>query len=194
MSEVTFEVRIVAAGTGMAVWDHSHTASVIQGFMPPDRRHARSPMVGIVQLDELRTTPNVLRDVIVTIGEDVKAGRYGEFALVVSSEDEATRHVISDIAAARNIAMFVASSPETLKYAVPAGTLTPNDRQTLDLVLQAGGTVTATEFAQAVGIEQTAAGNRLVSLHRKGYLQRVERPHPTGDLFVDPRSLRLSTS
>lgn len=29
------------------------------------------------------------------------------------------------------------------------------------------------------------------ALNKKGYLQRVERPHPMGDLFLDPRSVRF---
>jgi hypothetical protein len=127
---------------------------------------------------------------VIAVGEDMKAGRYGEFTFVMTSEDEATRGVISDIAASQNVAMFVASSPTDLSNAEPVGGLTANDRVTLDLILKAGGTVTATQFAQEAGIEQTTAGNRLVSLHRKGYLHRVERPHPTGDLFADPRSVR----
>ena len=54
------------------------------------------------------------------------------------------------------------------------------------------GTVTALGLAEQVNIEKTAAGNRLVSLQKKGYLQRVEQPHPAGDLFVDPRSVYLT--
>ncbi len=61
------------------------------------------------------------------------------------------------------------------------------------LVSQAGGTVTALSLAEQVNIEKTAAGNRLVSLQKKGYLQRVEQPHPAGDLFVDPRSVHLTS-
>jgi hypothetical protein len=149
-------------------------------------------MLGIVHLGAVRPTPGVLRDVVLTIGEDVKAGRYGNFTFVVSSEDEATRSVIHDIAAAQDIAMFVTTSPLALEHAEPAGALTAKDRETLDLVLEAGGTVTASQLASHVGIEQTTAGNRLVSLHRKGYLQRVERPHPVGDLFMDPRSVTFN--
>ena len=67
--------------------------------------------------------------------------------------------------------------------------LTARDRETLGLVFEAGGTVHASGLANQVGIEKTAAGNRLVSLQKKGFVQRVERPHPAGDLFVDPRSL-----
>lgn len=157
--------------------------------MPPDR--SSNPTVGIVHLGAVRATPGVLRDTVITVGEDVKAGRYGAFTLIVSSEDEATRSVIRDMATAQDVALFVSSSSIDLEGAEPVGTLTAKDRETLDGVLQAGGTVTAAEFAGRQGIEQTTAGNRLVALHKKGYLHRIQRPHPVGDLFVDPRSIRL---
>jgi hypothetical protein len=189
LNQIRFEVKFVPAGTGSAVWDDPHAEQVIRRFMPRDRRHG--PMVGIVHLGAVRPTPNVLRDVVITIGEDANAGRYGEFTFVVSSEDEATRNVIRDVASAQDVAMFVSSLPFVLEDAEPVGALTAKDRETMDLVLTAGGTVTAAEFARRVGIEQTTAGNRLVSLHKKGYLQRVERPHPIGDLFMDPRSVRF---
>ena len=63
------------------------------------------------------------------------------------------------------------------------------DHQTLGLVFEAGGTVNALGRANQAGIEGTAAANRLVSLQKKEFVQRVERPHPAGDLFADPRSL-----
>ena len=72
------------------------------------------------------------------------------------------------------------------------GLLTARDRETLDLVAEAGGTATALSLSEQVSIEKTAAGNRLVSLHKKGYLQRVPQPHPAGDFFVDPRSVQLT--
>lgn len=100
--------------------------------------------------------------------------------------------MIGDVAAARDVAVFVCSSSSDLKHAEPAGALTARDRETLHLVSQAGGTVTAFSLAEQVNIEKTAAGNRLVSLQRKGYLQRVEQPHPAGDFFVDPRSIHLA--
>lgn len=192
MDPIRFSVKFVPAGTGSAVWDDPHASRVIQRFMPPDRSHG--PMIGIVHLGGVRPTPGALRDVVLTIGEDVKAGRYGAFTFIVSSEDEATRCVVRDTAAALDVAMFVSSSSVILEQAEPVGGLTVKDRETMDLVLQAGGTVTAMEFAQRQGIEQTTAGNRLVALHKKGYLQRMQRPHPIGDLFVDPRSIRFDQS
>jgi hypothetical protein len=186
---IRFGVRFIPAGTGLSVWDDPHAGHVIQRFMPADR--GQGPNVGIVHLGHLRPTAGVLRDVVITVGEDVRSGRYGACSLVISSEDAATRSVIGDIAAQQGVAMFVSSSSVSLQDAEPVGGLTSKDRETLDDVLKAGGTVTVTDFARRMSIEQTAAGNRLVSLHKKGYLQRLARPHPTGDLFIDPRSVRL---
>jgi DNA-binding MarR family transcriptional regulator len=189
LTAIRFELRFVPAGTGLAVWDDPHANQMIQRFMPPDRQHG--PMIGVLHLGAVHPTPGVLQEVIVTMGEDIRAGRYGNFTFVVSSEDEATRSVVSDIASAQDLAIFVSSSAMHLEEAEPVGDLTAKDRETLSLVLRAGGTVTAAELAERLGVEQTTAGNRLVTLHEKGYLQRVERPHPFGDQFIDPRSVRF---
>ena len=188
--EIHFEVKFVPAGTGSEVWDDPHAEQVIHRFMPQSKRHG--PMLGVLHFGAVHPTPSVLRNVVVTVGEDVKAGRYGSFTFFVSSEDEDTRSVIGDIAASNNIAMFVSSSSTDFGQAEPVGFLTAKDHETLNLVLEAGGTVTTLGFARQVDIEKTAAGNRLVSLHKKGYLQRVERPHPVGDLFIDARSVHIS--
>lgn len=186
---VQFDVKFVPAVTGPVVWDNPHANQVVQKFMPPDRQ--RRPTLGILQFGAARPTPGVLRNMVVTVGEDVKAGKYGGCTLFFCSEDEDTRNVIGDIAASSNVAAFVCSSLTDLQHAEPLGVLTAREHETLDLVSEAGGTVTALTFADHVGIEKTAAGNRLVALQKKGYLQRVERPHPAGDLFVDPRSVQL---
>ena len=188
---IEFDVRFVPAGTGSAVWDDPHVDQLIHRFMPHDRNHG--PMLGLLHMGAARPTPGVLRNLVVTVGEDVKAGRYGScFSLFISSEDEDTRSVIGDVAASRNVALFVCASFDDLGDAEPVGVLTARDHETLKLVLEAGGTATALSLAEQVNIEKTAAGNRLVSLHKKGYLQRHPKPHPVGDLFVDPRSVHLT--
>ena len=188
---IDFDVKFVPAGTGSVVWDDPNASRLIQRFMPAERQHG--PMLGVLHIGAVRPTPAVLRDVVVTVGEDIKAGRYGDFSLFICSEDEDTRSVIGDIAASNNVSMFVCSSSSDLEQAEPVGALTAKDHETLRLVFKAGGTVTAVGLAKYVGIEKTAAGNRLVSLQKKGYLQRVGRPHPAGDLFVDPRSVRMGS-
>jgi hypothetical protein len=189
LSAIRFEIRFVPAGTGSAVWDQPSAHHVVDRFMPQGRQHG--PMIGILHLGALRPTPGVLRDVIVNIGENVRAGRYGDFSFVISSEDEPTRGVVSDIASAQDLPIFISSSSTQLENAEAVGALTAKDQETLILVLRAGGTVTAAEFAVQLGVEQTTAGNRLIGLSKKGYLQRVERPHPSGDYFIDPRSVRF---
>ena len=184
---VNFDVRFVPAGTGPAVWDDPYADQIVHRFMPPERKHP--PMLGVIHMGAVRPTPAVLRNVVVTPAEDVKAGRYGSCSLIICSLDEDTRSVIGDIAESQNIAMFLCSTYADLKYAEPVGGLTARDHETLCLVSDAGGTVNALGLAEQIGIEKTAAGNRLVSLQKKGFVQRVERPHPAGDLFVDPRSL-----
>ncbi len=184
---VNYDVRFVPAGTGPAVWDDPYADQMVQRFMPPERKHA--PMLGVINMDAVRPTPAVLRSVVVSVAEDIKAGRYGSCSLFVCSQDEDTRSVIGDIAGSQDVAVFLCSTYKDLEYAEPVGALTIRDHETLDLVFEAGGTVNAGQLAERVGIEKTAAGNRLVSLQKKGFVQRVERPHPTGDLFIDPRSL-----
>ena len=191
MSEaIHFGVKFVPAGTGSGVWDDPYADQLIQRFMPRGRRHG--PMLGVLDIGAVLPTPAVLCNMVVTVGEDIKAGRYGDFSFFICSADEDTRSVIGDIAASRNVAMFVCSSSADLEHAEPVGLLTARDHETLRRVSEAGGTVTALGLAGEVGIEKTAAGNRLVSLHKKGYLQRVGRPHPAGDLFVDPRSVHMA--
>jgi hypothetical protein len=190
VNPITFEVKLVPAGTGSAVWDDPNPDLIIDRFMPPDRRHG--PMIGILHLGKVRPTPVVLQHMLLSIGEDARAGRYGSFSFIVSTQDDATKNIVTDIAISRDLAIFLSTSSTKLDQAEPVGILTAKDRETLNLVLSAGGTVTAAEFAEKLGIEQTTAGNRLVALNRKGYLQRVERPHPIGDQFIDPRSVLLS--
>ena len=187
---IKFAVKFVPVGTGQMVYDHPNVGQIVKRFMPKDRQHP--PMVGIIHFGAVRPTPNVLQDIVVEIGEDTRAGRYGNFTFVVSSEDDATRNIITNIASAQDLPIFVSSSPVRLENAEPAGGLTTKDRETLSLVLEVGGTVTAGELAQHLGTEATTIGNRLNALHKKGYLQRLERPHPLGDQFIDARSIQFN--
>ena len=78
---IPFDVKFVPAGTGSAVWDDPYVDQLIHRFMPHDRKHG--PMLGILHMGAARPTPGVLRNLVVTVGEDVKAGRYGNFSLFI---------------------------------------------------------------------------------------------------------------
>ena len=126
MEQVHFEVRFVNAGTGSAVWDDPDTTGswnrVIQRVMPQDRRHG--PMIGILDLAKLRPTPVVIRDVIVSIGEDVRAGRYGNFTFVVSSEDDASQPQPS---VQSSVPAWVARSVSAIGAILPVGLFADSD-------------------------------------------------------------------
>jgi hypothetical protein len=74
-----------------------------------------------------------------------------------------------------------------LAEAEAVGVLTATERETLEILRQLGGRVTVANFADASGLEPSAATNRLVNVAQKGFVHRVERPRRDGLLFVDPR-------
>ena len=131
--EIEFDVKFVPMGTGSVIWDHPFVDQLIHRFMPRNRHHG--PMLGVLHMGAARPAPGLLQDLVVTVGEDVKAGRYGSCSLFISSEDEDTRSVIGDVAASRNVALFVCATFDDLEHAEPAGVLTASDRETLDLGL-----------------------------------------------------------
>jgi len=182
-----YVVRYVRVATGPVVWDDPHADQVVRRFMSLEREHP--PMLVVIDLDATYPTARVLQRLVVNLGEDVMAGRYGSCSLVFCSQDEDTRNVIYDIAESQSVAIFLCSTYEDVRYADPVGDLTPSDLETLDFVFNEGGTVNAQDLANRDGIEQTTAGNRLISLQKKGYVLRIEQPHPAGDFFIDPRSM-----
>ena len=106
--KIEFDVRFVPVGTGSDVWDHPFVDQLVHRFMPHNRNHG--PTLGVLHMGAARPAPGVLQDLVVTVGEDVKAGRYGSFSLFISSEDEDTRSVIGDVAASSRILPATSSS------------------------------------------------------------------------------------
>ena len=118
----------------------------------------------------------------------------GRSKLVVITSDSATRMFVESLAIANNLPLFVSDSPASvasihdLQEAQAVGDITPTDKETLEFFAQAGGRLSASEFATLAKLRPTAATNRLSTLSRKGYLYRIVRPGRDGDLYVDPRS------
>ena len=148
------------------------------------------PSVLVVNLEGRFPSTSVLVELIVPLAQAAKAGAYGPLALVVCSQDDAVRTVLRALAQTHDLSIFLARSPRELGEAEPAGSLTPTERETLEVVHRLGGRTTIANFAQATGLESNAATNRLVNVHNKGFVQRVERPSRRGQLFLDPRAAR----
>ncbi len=107
--------------------------------------------------------------------------------LFVSTAHAGLADFVNDMAGANDVGLFLSTSSDNLEDARSLGDLTTTERATLELLKHFGGQATAAQLAERAGIEDTAAGNRLVNLVKKGYLYRFERTRREGNLFVDPR-------
>ena len=181
------DVRLVFPGTA-GLWADRHQAALLRELYFP-RTAVSNPTIAILDLQGIFPTPGVLEDLILPIAQGIRGGVYGPLLLVVSTPDRSVVDFLNYLARTRDVPLFVVSYPEQVRDAEPVGNLTSTDRTTLNVLMGVGGTVTASQLANRVGIEQTAAGNRLVNLANKGFLYRITQPGREGDLFVDPRSV-----
>jgi hypothetical protein len=167
---------------------------------PAPPTHSDSPTVVMVDLNDAYPTWDVLQAYLLPVAVDIKEGKLGDAVLVATSGNVGTRQLLQSWAQENNVPMYLAPYlPPTahqmgLPAAEPAGSLTPSDQETLAAISEMGGRVRASQVAKRLGIQLTAANNRLSSLHRKGYIHRVDRPGRDGDEFVDPRFPRIQES
>lgn len=152
------------------------------------RSTAVRPTVVILDLSGLQILPLALRDMLLPLCRDVQSKRFGPVVLVVAAADPGVADVVRWMAASNDLALFLVPSPAQLAHAEPIGRLTQGDQQTLEILSRLGGWTTASMMASTIGIEPSAANNRLGSVSQKGYSFRVDRPRSEGDLYVDPRA------
>ena len=156
----------------------------------------RSPSMYVVDLSDVDPTIEVLETYILPLAQDIKLGKHGQTGLVISTKSEAVKRYIAFLSARYDVPMYLAGSPDpvAIPQSKPAGPLTPTEQETLDSIAAMGGRVGAVQVANRLGLQGTAASNRLAALASKGYLYRVSRPGREGDLFVDPRFPSLEQS
>jgi len=148
------------------------------------------PTVLMINLEGRFPTAGVLVELIMPLAQAARAGTYGPLAVVVCTQDESVRTVVRALAQTHDLPMYLAPSPRELGEAEPAGSLTPTERETLEVLHRLGGRTTISTFAQATGLQSNAATNRLVNVLNKGFTQRVDRAGRQGQLYLDPRSAR----
>jgi DNA-binding MarR family transcriptional regulator len=168
--------------------DPGLAASAMDRELPPTAFAA--PNTAVLDLRGKLLSPSALHEIVVTLGQRLRGGAYGQLRVVVVSSDAATRELIALLADKHELPIFVASSTDSgaVESAVPVGNLTTAEEETLAELRGAGWSSTVSALATHMGIEPTAANNRLVNLEKKGYIYRVRRGRRQGDLFVDPRS------
>jgi hypothetical protein len=181
-------------GTGIMV-DRRLAALLRDQYFSPDTA-INEPTIGILDLTGVLPTPSVLQDLILPLMQRIRGGLYSQLKLFVITHDHGVADFLSYLAKEQDLALFVAlSSPEpvtlyskALHSAHPVGDLTSTEQTTLNVLIQLGGTVTASDFGRSVGIGSTAAGNRLTNLFEKGFLYRYPQTQREGYVYVDPRS------
>ena len=136
---------------------------------------ARDRDLGVVELDEL----------VIQLGAQLKARRFGEFLLVVTTHDPSMREVVRALAASHEVPIYLAPSPYELDQAVPAMDLTPLQGSVLQVVGQVGWATTSV-VAQALGSHQATISNVLANLASAGLLLRTEGSGRIGHAYGHP--------
>lgn len=140
----------------------------------------------LVDFKDARVMTDTLVDILTPLARAVRGARRGELLLVVATSEPGVAQVAEMFAVAEDVPMFVTNSIEEIARARPVGKLTPAESDSLQWMDRLGGRVTVSGFARAADLEQTAAGNRLANLSRRGYVQRVPRSRRDGDEYVTP--------
>lgn len=172
-------------GTSGGIWTDRQKAALHSQYLL--NITATTPTTILLDLTGIIATPGVLQDLILPLGERVRSGLSGPLKLVVRTHDQGAADFVRYLAREHRIPIFVSLSGQGLDQAQPVGELSGTEHTTLNLMLGLGGRVTASGLADAIGIESTAAGNRLTNLAEKGYIYRIGRSRRYGDVFIDPR-------
>jgi hypothetical protein len=141
----------------------------------------------VLNLEGRPPTPAAAYSLVVDIGRQVKSGAWGQVAVVLASSDLGLRAVAQALAETHDVPLFWSSSVNAIADAEPLGKLTPADRETLAALRRLGGRATVGLLAEDMGADHTAAGNRVSNLDKRHLIFRIDRPRPSGHLYMDPR-------
>jgi len=139
-----------------------------------------------VDLKDARFEADTLIQVLDPLRRALRVANRGDLVVVVATSDPGVAAVSEMFALKHDMPLFVTHSRNDVTHAKPVGQLTPAEFQSLEALSHLGGRVTVNDFARYADLEQTAAGNRLVNLARRGYVSRVPRSRREGDLYVSP--------
>jgi hypothetical protein len=179
------EVRVITLGTGVHIWNDRSGASFLRDrYFPPTA--VDRPTIVVLEISA-EPAMGTLKEFLVPLAQRVRGGAYGQLFLVVRTQDDNVAEFVRYLSHEYHLPIFVSSSSDD---AVPAGDLSSTEEATIAALRSLGGASTPPQLAQAIGIEPTAAGNRLVNLERKGYVYRISRARRQGDLFIDPWATR----
>jgi hypothetical protein len=178
--------KLVHLGGGAVIDDARAATEEVERELP--QTAFGTPLTLVLDLADNDLTTSVLRQLIVPLGQRLRGGVHGNARVVITTRNPYVAELINLLAREYNLPIFIASSPNDVDRAVPAGELTASEMQTLQQLHLLGGRSTAAALAVSAGIAANAANNRLSNLERRGYLLRVRRGRREGDEYLDPRS------
>jgi DNA-binding transcriptional ArsR family regulator len=174
-------------GTGGILADSTVAIQRLNEQLPPTAMPGMTTVV--LDLGGMTATPGPLRELILTLGQRIKGGVYGETRLIVATPDPALAELVDLLAGAHGLSLYLAesSAEQDVLNARPAGQLTETERETLAGLMAVGGATTIGSFAAHIDVEPTAVNNRFAKLERNGYVHRQKRARRAGDVYYDPR-------
>jgi DNA-binding MarR family transcriptional regulator len=183
-TDVRVQVRYLTTTSGQLL-EPGHTAQLREQLVKDLERDG--DRIVFLDLSGAIFTPGSLQELLLPLARRVHASEAGPRALVVIAEDRGVADFVRMLAVAHDLPLYVSNRPQRVAQAEPLGRLTTTEKQTIEALGALGGSVTVATFAQQLGLQITAAGNRLTNLSKRGYLYREPRSRREGDAFIDPR-------
>ncbi len=181
-------IVIIRPGTAARVLTDAAEADQWRDLYFP-RTALEHPRLAVLDLIGYFVTPGFLERFLVPLGRGIRSRTYGQLSVVVRTHDASTAAFVRLLAAKEGLPFYVslAASDEELGFPEPVG-LSSVEGETLSRILDAGGVVTAADFAEAAAIAPTAASNRLAGLAEEGFVFRFPpAPGQRSDVYADPR-------
>lgn len=171
--------------TAGAFADRKAAATYREAHFPPTV--AETPYAVFLNIEGQYAETGVLQEMILPVGQGIRAGTYQKFALGVITSDPSCIGFVSYLAKENQIPLLLADSVRDFsERAHPIGDVTQSEIETFELVRRLGGNITSAAFAAEADLEPAAASNRLSNLERKGYLFRISRSRREGDVYATP--------
>lgn len=174
----------IRAPTTDPLLDRAAMARFLAERVSPTGVH--EPTVLVLNLEGRFLPVGALYELIVPLGQDVKAGRYGPLSIIISTRDEATAEAVRALAARFELPIYLSGSTADLEAATPATTVTTTQQAVLRALRDRGGRATVAEVAAELGSAHGAVSNVLTDLADDGLLLRVEGAGRRGHLYLDP--------
>jgi len=177
--------RLESRAPTTSVVDEWEATRFIQQAVQPTGVH--EPTTLVLNLEGRPPTPAGAYQLVVEVGQRIKSGAWAGIAVVLASSDSSLKAVCQALAETHELPLFWARSVADISQAEPLGKLTPAERETLEALRRQGGIATVGLLADAIGADHTAIGNRVNNLDKRHFIFRIDRPRPSGHVYMDWR-------